>query len=327
VSRDQILFAPIQGVTNEIFRHAFHKVFTGVDKHFAPFIRVHQGRRTHKGLRNYLSRFNPSMPVVPQILSNAAGEFLALDEELAGLGYPEMNWNLGCPFRVVTSKKRGSGRLPHPERIRAILEQIMPKLNCGLSIKLRLGLNSPDEILALIPVLNDFPLRALIVHLRVGSQQYRGEVNLERFADCLRLSRHPVAYNGDIFNQASFQSLKARFPGVQAWMLGRGILANPFLPEQIQGLGADSDRLGRVVRLHEAYAGGLAGTLPGRDSCVDRLREFWAYLHFLFEEGRDFYKHLAKIKHWAEYRSCVQQFFLQNPTMHEHLQVCSEDFH
>ena len=42
---------------------------------------------------------------------------------LHDLGYEEVNWNLGCPHKPVRKKQRGSGLLPHPERVDALLAQ------------------------------------------------------------------------------------------------------------------------------------------------------------------------------------------------------------
>jgi tRNA-dihydrouridine synthase len=325
-SNPQIYLAPVQGVTHDIYRRTFHRCFTGVDKDFAPFVRLRPGGGLPAGIKNHLPPFDPAIPLVPQLLSNHAGEFSAFDQQLQMLGYPEFNWNLGCPVPMVILKKRGAGLLPHVDQIQALLEQVMPGLRCRLSIKLRLGLDHPDEILNLIPVFNQFPIQELIIHPRIGRQMYRGRVDLNKFAECVALSKLPAVYNGDIFNVATLAALQNQFPQVDRWMLGRGILANPFLPAQIKGLEQPADKLEQMQRFHEAYAQQLAQALSGPAHIVDRLREFWNYTHHLFAGGPAFFRELKKLKHYDAYRSAVDRFFLQKPAIGEHLQITSEDF-
>jgi len=258
-----IYLAPIQGVTNDFYRNVFHRLFAGVDCYYSPFVRVQKDGTRRNGISHYLPPFNPAAPLVPQILSNDADEFLVFDRQLQQLGYPEMNWNLGCPVRMVTLKRRGSGLLPHADHIQSILEGIIPQMHCRLSIKLRLGLNDSDEILSLIPILNRFPIKELIIHPRIGMQMYKGQADLGKFSECLRLTTLRVVYNGDIFNAATFNALQKQFPQIDGWMLGRGILANPFLPAQIKGFEQGGNKSDRIQRFHDTYAQQLATALCG----------------------------------------------------------------
>jgi tRNA-dihydrouridine synthase len=321
-----LYLAPIQGVTNTIYRDTFYRCFAGVDSALAPFIRLPPDGKLPLGLKNSLPPYDPLLPLVPQILSNRAEDFLAFDQQLSNLGYPEFNWNLGCPVSMVTLKKRGSGLLPHADQIVALLEQILPKLRCRLSLKLRLGLNDPHEIPALLPRLNPLPISELIIHPRLGRQKYAGQVDLATFTKCLELSTLPVVYNGDIFNLAAFQGLQAKFPKIERWMLGRGVLANPFLPAQIKGLAEPADKLEKARRFHDAYAQQLAQALCGPTHSVDRLKEFWDYFQHLFPAGPGFFLKLKKIKHYTDYHAAVERFFRQMPVVSDHLLMSSEGF-
>jgi tRNA-dihydrouridine synthase len=150
-------------------------------------------------------------------------------------GYDQVDWNLGCPIRSIVSKKRGSGLLPYPSIIDTLLEKIIPGIPQQLSVKVRMGLNSTSEFPPLIEVLNRHPLSRVIVHARLGIQQYEGEILLEEFAGFLPLISHEVVFNGDIHNFDDFTSISTRLPNVRNFMIGRGILYNPFLTEMIRG--------------------------------------------------------------------------------------------
>ena len=102
--------APLEGITTHIYRRAYHACFHPMDKYFTPFLAPgpEQGMSV-KEMRDVLPENNAGVPVVPQILTNRAGDFLLASKKLAEMGYREINLNLGCPSGTVTAKKKGSG--------------------------------------------------------------------------------------------------------------------------------------------------------------------------------------------------------------------------
>lgn len=111
-----LYFAPLEGITTYPYRNLHHKYFGGVDKYFTPFLAPgpEQGMSV-KEMRDVLPENNAEVPVVPQILTNRAGDFLLASKKLAEMGYREINLNLGCPSGTVTAKKKGSGFLLYPD--------------------------------------------------------------------------------------------------------------------------------------------------------------------------------------------------------------------
>ena len=254
----QLYMAPLRGVTDHWFRTLFAEHFGGFDLAVAPFISSKQDNVMKRSyVKDLLPEHNQVLPVIPQILSKSAGDFVALANFLYDLGYPNVNWNLGCPYPMVASKKRGSGLLPHTDMIQEFLEDALPRLKGALSIKLRLGYRTAEELLRLIPVLNAFPLTEVIVHPRTGIQLYTGTVDLDAFAQALPLLSPPVVYNGDIRTREDFLFLSRRFPGVTRWMLGRGAIADPFLPAAIQTGIEPADKIDRTTAVPRRPVRGL----------------------------------------------------------------------
>ncbi len=101
------------------------------------------------------------MPIVPQIIGNNHENFIPLARQLSDLGYKTVNWNLGCPFPMVAKKQRGSGLLPYPDKIDNFLEKTVPAIPNQLSIKIRLGRKTPDELVKLLPIFNRYPLQEI----------------------------------------------------------------------------------------------------------------------------------------------------------------------
>lgn len=233
-----LILAPMQGLTELMFRKVYHTCFPGaLDLAISPFLSLTHGNLADawKKIDDVLPEVNQdSIPVIPQILGKEPIEFVELANRLHEIGYTEVNWNIGCPMRRVTAKHRGSGILPYPDEVRSILDYIMPRLRPALSVKMRLGLHSPDEIFNLIPILNDYPLLNITIHPRTGKQQYSGQVDLDTFEQTLPLLKHQVIYNGDLCTVADYRRLRQRFPKIQHYMIGRGILYDPLLPLKIK---------------------------------------------------------------------------------------------
>ena len=233
-----LILAPMQGLTELMFRKVYNTCFPGaLDLAISPFLSLTHGNLADawKKIDDVLPEANQdSIPVIPQILGKEPIEFVELANRLHEIGYTEVNWNIGCPMRRVTAKHRGSGILPYPDEVRSILDYIMPRLRPALSVKMRLGLHSPDEIFNLIPILNDYPLLNITIHPRTGKQQYSGQVDLDTFEQTLPLLKHQVIYNGDLCTVADYRRLRQRFPKIQHYMIGRGILYDPLLPLKIK---------------------------------------------------------------------------------------------
>lgn len=302
-----LILAPLRGFTDGVFRNAFQRHFGGIVEAVAPFVTSIKGRRIKPShLADLMPEDNPRLPVVPQILSNQGEDFICLANTLVDLGYTEINWNLGCPYPMVAKKKRGSGLLPFPEEIDRLLETICRGFSGKLSVKTRLGRFSADELESLIPIFNRYPLDRIIIHPRTGVQMYDGRVDLSAFAHYLPQLAHPVVYNGDIHHPQTFTSLMTQFPGVAAWMLGRGLLANPFLAEMIQGGGAPvENRRQRFAAFHADLVAGYSERFYGPGHVLDRMKGFWGYFSSGVMNGRRMRKCVHKISRLDRYLDAV----------------------
>lgn len=282
----------------------------------APFVVTIKGRKyPDSHLKDLLPENNQGWPIIPQVLSNDAAGFTKLAARLHDLGYDKINWNLGCPFPRVAKKIRGSGLLPHPERVDRILDHVISEVPVRLSIKTRIGRFDVEEMEALMPVFNRYPLAELIVHPRTGTQMYAGQPDLEVFGNCLEISKHPVVYNGDINSVADFTTLADRFSAIDHWMLGRGALADPFLPAAIKGqVVPANEKLEIIRRFHDRLFAAYAQVLSGPSHLGDKMKGFWLYLSRSFENGPKVLKQIQKTRKTEHYTDVVSRFFDSGPT-------------
>lgn len=303
--------APMEGISGYIYRNAHSSAYPGADAYYAPFISPGPklGLKSRE-LRDLLPENNRGVKPIPQVLTNRAGEFLAADERLYSLGYGEINLNLGCPSGTVAAKFRGSGFLALPEELDAFLDEVFSAARCRISIKTRVGRDSPEEIVRLMEIYNRYPLTRLIVHPRVQKQQYSGVPDMEAFRYAYENSRAPVVYNGDIWTLRHFESISAQFPGLDEFMLGRGLISDPALIRRIKGLDGSGDKK-RLRAFHDRLFEDYAALGMGERNTLFRMKELWCYMIRQFPDSGKFQKAINKSGDFAAYRSAVDALFAQ----------------
>jgi tRNA-dihydrouridine synthase len=301
----------MKGFTDCVFRRIFALHFNGFDLAIAPFLASKRDcpvRRRH--VRDLWPENNPNLTVVPQILSKVAADFTALANYLYDMGYPTVNWNLGCPSPMVASKKRGAGLLPHTDRIDMFLDDALAGMKGRLSIKIRLGWQSSDDLSRLMPVLDRYPLEEIIIHPRTGVQAYTGTTDLDAFEAIRDLSEHRVVYNGDIRTRADYTSLATRFPDINHWMIGRGFLSDPFLPQTIKtGCEAAADRLEMMRNFHDDLFEAYRRVLRGPSHLLKKMKGLWRYFALAFEPFDKTMKEIKKATRPEQYLQRVDRFF------------------
>lgn len=320
MSQPFLSLGPFQGITDAPFRNVFKRHFGGIDKFYTPFFTGIHKEEHAKNLQGEEidPKCNDVETLTPQILSTDAEEILRFAKQCKQLGYKEINLNMGCPFPRVANKKRGCGLLPYPDKVKELLEMVFEEIDIKFSVKCRLGYFNADEINAILPIFNRFPLSELIIHPRIGKQLYKGEADVERFAALIPSINAPLVYNGDIVSVESFERIHEAVRPVDQFMLGRGILANPFLAEEIandivrDASNASLQQQNKTERLHayiiDLYEDRLhhAGGSP---KVLGRMKELWSYLMHSFDAPQDVWRKIKKINALKEYEEQVEQIF------------------
>jgi tRNA-dihydrouridine synthase len=302
--------SPLQGFTDFRFRNAFQRFFGGIDRYIAPYIQVN-GKMEIKPAneRDILPANNKSLDLIPQVITKDADEFLFLAKYVQKLGYTELNWNLGCPYPMIAKRRMGSGLLSMPEKINEILTRVFSESDIQVSVKMRLGYESPQEIFRVLPVLEKYRLSNITIHPRTGKQLYRGEVDLKTFEECLGLSSHKIFYNGDITSVQSFREMKDRFPSINNWMIGRGLIADPFLPAMIK---ADNpvypeNRYEVFNSFHDTLFSSYEEALSGQKHLLMKMYSFWEFFIQSFPGSPKGLKKIKKAQNLSDYREAVRQ--------------------
>jgi len=305
-----IYLAPLQGFTDFVYRRAYNEIFQGIDSFFIPYISVKNEQILKKYEKEILLVNNPQQRAIPQVLVNNADEILFLSKILEDIGYKEINLNLGCPYPMVTNRGMGAGLLPHPEKLHTILTSFFEKSNLKLSVKLRAGLNLANEIELLIPVLNQFPLTEVIFHPRIAKQLYEGDILYPEFEFASTNLKHQLVYNGDILSVADFNDRMQKFPETNHWMLGRGVLMNPFLPEEIKGIFlSEAEKLQKLVEFHQEVFELYSEIMDNEGNVLNKMKQFWIYFSFVFPNQHKNFKLIKKASSLSRYLDETRKIF------------------
>ena len=300
--------APMQGITGHIYRNALNKYFGGVDKYFTPFIAPTQNKKLNtRDLRDVLPENNKDINLIPQILTNKSHGFISTCGKLKDLGYSEVNLNLGCPSKTVVSRNRGSGFLSLPDELDQFLYEIFEANDMEISIKTRIGRDDPEEIYKLMEIYNKYPLVELIVHPRTQSDFYENTPNLDMFEYVMKESVNPVAYNGDIFTVNNQDELTKKFSNLEKTMLGRGLIVNPGLINNIEnGRKLDKDVL---KEFHDEIFNTYIEVFEEDRNAMFRMKELWWYMIHLFTNNKKYAKKIKKSQNKDDYNQAVSNLF------------------
>lgn len=318
----KIHFAPLEGITDTIFRNAFDRYYGGIDKYFTPFLSPNETRKFTSREWNHIDpERNDVTRTVPQLLTKNAEHFLWACQQIVPLGYREINLNLGCPSGTVVAKKKGSGLLYYPEELDAFLYAIFDgreKTGQGfdISIKTRLGKNDPDEFYEILDIYNKYPISQLTIHPRVQADFYKGPVREEYFLYALEHTDIPIVYNGELKSMEDINKCLEKYPQIDTVMIGRGLLSDPELALKAKGFKAleESFDYNRFWKFHndllEQYRQALSGDTP----LLHRMKEFWVYWESLFPGKEKEIKKIRKSKRLEEYRAAVNGIQLEVKT-------------
>lgn len=305
-----IYFAPLEGITGYIVRGAVNQYFGCVDKYFIPFINPNQlGRLSAREKQDIDPANNIGMQAVPQILTNSVEDFVKTAKKLQEFGYEEVNLNLGCPSKTVITKKRGSGFLAYPDELDAFLEEIFEQTEIAISVKTRIGKESPQEFEKLLQIYNQYPMKELIIHPRVQTDFYKNHPNMEVFGEAIANSSHKICYNGDIFSMNDYIKFQEMFPQVDTIMIGRGLLKNPgFAREICTGQRVDKENL---RRFHDSVYEQYQEVLFGEKNVLFKMKEIWGYMAALFTNYEKYAKKIKKAERLYKYDEAVEALFAE----------------
>ena len=300
-------FAPLEGITDSIYRQLHHQFFPGIDKYYIPFLSptVHRCL-TPKERRELPPADTLGYFAVPQLLTKVPDDFLWMAQQCADRGYNEVNLNLGCPSGTVTAKGKGAGMLTDVPALTRFLDTIFAKPPLPISVKTRIGFDSTEEFPALLALFNRYPIKELTIHPRVRNAFYKGEVDTSAFQYATQNTHISLCYNGDLTSIAQIEQFALAFPGVDAIMIGRGLIGDP-------GMLCSNTDAGKLEAFYETLLDAYIRAFNSERNAMFRLKEHWYYLSSKFHDAEKLIKRIRKTTNIDEFRATTQQIFRNCP--------------
>ena len=301
-------FAPMEGLTDSIYRRIHHKYFPGVDRYYMPFISptIHRSL-THKEDRELPPASSVSFTAIPQVLTKVPEDFLWAAQVCADRGYGEVNLNVGCPSGTVVSKGKGIGMLRSSEELDRFLDAVFSASPLPISVKTRLGLETAEDFVRILDVFNRYPITELTVHPRVRKDFYKEPVREEWFRYAYETSKIPLCYNGNIITKQQADEIAAAYPGVESVMIGRALVGDPGMlcPE-----GTSREKL---KMFHDELVEEYTRVFGSQRNAMFRMKENWSLLHKRFEDTDRLWKKLRKTTDYQEFMAISSEIFQTLP--------------
>lgn len=292
-----VFAAPLQGVTDNVWRMAQHEVFGGVDAYYAPFMRVEHGEVRRKDLRDVQPERNAGVTLIPQILACQPDHAMMMVDALREMGYKRIDINLGCPFPPIALHRKGSGMLAHPDLVEALFKALGAVEGVDYSVKMRIGWDQADQWREILPLMSLVKPVNIAVHPRTGKQQYKGDLDMEQFEALLAASQWPVVYNGGLHTHEDIHAVTDRYPSLAAVMVGSGLAANP-------GLFAPDAKPDDYRRFHDLLVEGYTDQLNGGEAqLVRHLQDIWQT--FLPGTSHRLFKAIRKSRNVEQYQNAA----------------------
>ena len=226
-----------------------------------------------------------------------------------------MNLNLGCPSGTVTAKGKGAGFLGEPEKLDRFLDEIFANTGMEISIKTRVGTDYEEDWERLLEIYSKYPIKELIIHPRLLKDHYKGTPRYGLYEEARKKIKVPLGYNGDIFSVEAYKEIQEKFPDADSFMYGRGIIARPYLLDEImcgtrmKKEDRQSQYKQKMRQFHDCLYREYQEYLSGERNVLFRMKELWSYMAPGFTNYAKYLKKIKKSQHLGDYEAAVMSLF------------------
>jgi len=226
-----LILAPVAGYTDTLFRQAV-KGLGGCGLVVSELVST-EGMTRNQDQSFHLARFEEAeRPVSIQIFGSDPGRMAESAAMVQQMGADIVDINLGCPVKKVVRQGGGSNLLRDLPLLRQIFTAVRAAVSMPLTVKIRAGWdrNSINAV-EVLKLAEDCGVEALAIHGRTRCDMFSGQADWSVIALVKENARIPIMGNGDVFTPVDAERM-FRETHVDGVMIGRGVLANPWLLRQ-----------------------------------------------------------------------------------------------
>jgi tRNA-dihydrouridine synthase B len=256
---NRVLLAPLAGIGNWFVRLQAKRYGAGmaVSEMISSHAIYHGNAKTCTEMLRIDERERRSGPVAIQLFGGDPKIMRAAASHVARAGADAIDINMGCPVPKVRKTGAGAELLADPERAVAVAQGAVAGAVVGarrlpVTVKLRCGLRRGDHsgVALAHRLVADAGVSAITIHPRSAEVQHKGSPDYGVARELASSLPAPVILTGGL---DSPQRVRDAFEatGVQAVMLARGALGNPWLFDALLcGTRAEPTRAQVLDELH-----------------------------------------------------------------------------
>lgn len=315
----RLFLAPMEGVVDYHFRDLL-TALGGIDICVTEFVRINQHQRLPERV---FKRFCPELnhqchtragtPVRVQLLGGQPGSIAFNAAKVAAMGATAVDLNFGCPAKTVNKSDGGASLLREPQRLYDIVRAVRERVpnDTPVTAKIRLGYEDRSLYMDNTMAVYEAGANELVVHARSKADGYKPPAYWEYIAHIREAISIPVVANGEIWSVEDWRRCKEQ-SGCEDFMLGRGVLAQPDLPNQIRAYVEDTDYTPMTwqqvaQQLFDYYL--TTKPLYPAKFLGNRVKQWLAYLKLQYPEAARLFENIKRLKNAEDIEAQFQRMF------------------
>ena len=304
-ARSPFWLAPMAGITDAAFRELMDEMGAGVliSELVSAKGLLYNSEKTKK-----MTRIHPRPRTLTgiQLFGESAEDIISAARVVQQEGADFIDLNLGCPVKKVVKKGCGAALMRDPGFLETFLSRIKRAIDLPLTVKMRTGWSEEElTIHECVRAATNAGCEWVAIHGRTRTQGYEGRADWDLIREVKAEARIPIIGNGDIRDAAKArQCLKEA--GVDAVMIGRGALRNPWIFLECLGEPSRNPLAGNA--LLKRYLEKLQKYYDTRITLL-LLRKFSTWLAYGYPDSAAFRRTMFQLSSVIEVLDCAEEFF------------------
>jgi len=253
--KNKVVIAPMAGISNQAFRSILKDEGAGLI--YAEMVSDKALNYSNEKTLRMIEVTENEHPITMQLFGSEVETMVSAAKIIDQKSNCDIiDINLGCPVTKVVKSGAGSKLLQNPQKIYEIVSNIVQAVNKPVTVKMRTGWNHHQiNAVEVAIICEKAGAKAIAIHGRTRSQMYSGKADYSIIKEVKDAVSIPVIGNGDIKSPEDAKKMLDE-TNVDAVMIGRGVLGNPWLVSQIveyletgtyQAYTTDEEKLTQII--------------------------------------------------------------------------------